>query len=39
MKSYFGEYKNRPGGETVTATVLVFDKKLSIGFRNKDGTE
>jgi beta-barrel assembly-enhancing protease len=38
MKSYFATYIPSPGSEPVEATVLVFDKNLSIGFRHPDGT-
>ncbi len=38
MKSYFGSYYSSPGTEPVESTVLVFDKNLSIGFRNPDGS-
>ena len=38
MKSYFGSYYSSPGTEPVDSTVLVFDKNLSIGFRNPDGS-
>jgi beta-barrel assembly-enhancing protease len=38
MKSYFATYHPGPGAEPVEATVLVFDKNLSIGFRNPDGS-
>jgi Zn-dependent protease with chaperone function len=37
MKSYFA-YFHQPGKEPVESTVLVFDKNLSIGFRNPDGS-
>lgn len=37
MKSYFA-YFHQPGMESVESTVLVFDKNLSIGFRNPDGS-
>ena len=38
MKSYFGSYYFSPGTEPVESTVLVFDKNLSIGLRNPDGS-
>lgn len=38
MKSYFGSYFISPGAEPVESSVLVFDKKMSIGFRNPDGS-
>lgn len=38
MKSYFGSYTPSPGQPAVESTVLVFDKNLSIGFRNDDGS-
>jgi Zn-dependent protease with chaperone function len=37
MKSYFA-YFHQPGKEPVESTVLVFDKNLSIGYRNTDGS-
>jgi beta-barrel assembly-enhancing protease len=37
MRSYFA-YFHLPGKEPVESTVLVFDKNLSIGFRNPDGS-
>ena len=38
MKSYFGSYYSSPDAEPVESTVLVFDKNLSIGLRNPDGS-
>jgi beta-barrel assembly-enhancing protease len=38
MKSYFGTYYTSPGAEPITTTVLVFDKNLSIGYRQPDGS-
>lgn len=38
MKSYFGSYYSSHGAEAAEATVLIFDKSLSIGYRNPDGT-
>lgn len=38
MKSYFGDFISAPGTEAIGATVLVFDKNISIGFRNPDGS-
>lgn len=38
MKSYFGTYSFTPGSPAIASTVLVFDKNLSIGFRNDDGS-
>lgn len=38
MKSYFGDYRNAPGAGMAESTVLIFDKNLSIGFRNSDGS-
>ena len=38
MKSYFGSFHASPGMEPVESTVLVFDKNLSIGFRQPDGS-
>ncbi|MEO7924996.1 MAG: M48 family metallopeptidase [Chitinophagaceae bacterium] len=38
MKSYFGSYYPSPGLEPAESTVLVFDKNLTIGFRNPDGS-
>jgi Zn-dependent protease with chaperone function len=38
MKSYFGLYIKSPGGEGETCSVLVFDRKLSIGYRAADGS-
>lgn len=38
MKSYFGTYHPGQGQVPVEATVLVFDKNLSIGYRNPDGS-
>ncbi len=38
MKSYFASYHASPGTEAIGSTVLVFDKNLSIGFRNPDGS-
>ncbi|MBK9379977.1 MAG: M48 family metallopeptidase [Chitinophagaceae bacterium] len=38
MKSYFGSYFISPAAEPVESSVLVFDKKMSIGFRNPDGS-
>jgi Zn-dependent protease with chaperone function len=38
MKSYFGNYFISPGSIPVASTILVFDKKLSIGFKNAEGT-
>lgn len=37
MKSYFGTY-SAPGIGTVDCTILVFDKKLSIGYKAADGS-
>ncbi len=37
MKSYFGIYQ-QPGTGPVEATVLVFDKMISIGYRSADGS-
>lgn len=37
MKSYFAVYQSSPAAEAVEATVLVFDKNLSIGFRDETG--
>ncbi|HEX4875763.1 MAG TPA: M48 family metallopeptidase [Chitinophagaceae bacterium] len=38
MKSYFGSYYPTHSTEAMEATVLIFDKKLSIGYRNPDGS-
>jgi len=38
MKSYFGAYYPSSGQPANEATVLVFDKKISIGYRNPDGS-
>lgn len=38
MKSYFASFIPSPGAMPVDATVLVFDKNLSIGFRHADGS-
>ncbi len=38
MKSYFGSFYASPGADPRESTVLVFDKSLSIGFRNPDGS-
>lgn len=38
MKSYFGQYYPPHSSTPVEATVLVFDKVLSIGHRNEDGS-
>ena len=38
MKSYFGSFYTSPGAEPLSSTILIFDKLLSIGFRNPDGT-
>jgi Zn-dependent protease with chaperone function len=38
MKSYFATYRATSGAHPVESTVLVFDKNLSIGIRNPDGT-
>jgi beta-barrel assembly-enhancing protease len=38
MKSYFGFFYLPGHNEPVEATVLVFDKNLSIGYRNEDGS-
>ena len=37
MKSYFGRYKPGPGAEEREATILVFEKNISIGFRDEQG--
>jgi len=37
MKSYFALYNKSKETDPVDSTVLVFDKNLSIGFRNTDG--
>lgn len=37
MKSYFAEYHKSPGGHPLECSVLVFDKKLSIGYREENG--
>lgn len=37
MKSYFAIYQSSPSAAPVNATVLVFEKNLSIGFRNEKG--
>lgn len=34
MKSYFGTYHRSPSAEPLDATVLVFEKNLSIGFQD-----
>lgn len=38
MKSYFASYYIYPDAAPIAATILVFDKNLSIGFRNPDGS-
>lgn len=38
MKSYFGKYQAAPDREEQEATVLVFDKKISIGYRQPDNS-
>jgi beta-barrel assembly-enhancing protease len=38
MKSYFASYYPSTGAAPVESTVLVFDKNLSVGFRNPDGS-
>lgn len=38
MKSYFASYYPSSSVQPVEATVLVFDKNLSIGFRHADGS-
>jgi Zn-dependent protease with chaperone function len=38
MKSYFGIYHASQGAESKASTVLVFDRNLSIGYRNDDGS-
>lgn len=37
MKSYFGIYHISPGAAPAECSVLVFDKKMSIGYRTADG--
>jgi Zn-dependent protease with chaperone function len=37
MKSYFGSYLKSPGGEGEPCSVLVFDRKMSIGYRDANG--
>lgn len=37
MKSYFGSYHVSPGAEPAEASVLVFDKAISIGYRAAEG--
>ena len=38
MKSYFGTFYQKHSTEGTEATVLIFDKNLSIGYRNPNGT-
>ncbi len=38
MKSYFGSYYRSPGAQPEECSVLVFDKKLSLGYRKDDGS-
>ncbi|MCX6316745.1 MAG: M48 family metallopeptidase [Bacteroidetes bacterium] len=38
MKSYFASFVQSPGAAPVEATVLVFDKNISIGYRREDGS-
>lgn len=38
MKSYFGLFHPTQGAAAVESTVLVFDKTLSVGHRNADGS-
>jgi beta-barrel assembly-enhancing protease len=38
MKSYYASYIQPGVAEPITATVLVFDNNLSIGYRNTDGS-
>lgn len=38
MKSFFGTYNTSHGAEQKESTVLMFDKNLSIGYRNEDGS-
>ena len=38
MKSYFGSYYSSHGAEAAEATVLIFDKSISIGYSNPDGS-
>lgn len=35
MKSWFGSYYNTQGGEPLAATVLAFEKKITIGFEQE----
>jgi Zn-dependent protease with chaperone function len=37
MKSYFGNYHKSPGGPAQECSVLVFDKKMSVGYREDNG--
>jgi len=38
MKSYYGSFYTSPGAEPLPSTILIFEKMLSIGFRNPDGS-
>jgi Zn-dependent protease with chaperone function len=38
MKSYFGTFYQKHSTQGFEATVLIFDKSLSIGYRNPNGT-
>lgn len=38
MKTWFGTYATSPHAEPVEATVLVYDKKIMIGYRLEDGS-
>lgn len=38
MKSYFGTYHKSPGSEGAECSVLVFDRKISIGYREENGS-
>jgi len=38
MKTWFGTYSTSPHAEPVEATVLVYDKKIMIGYRLEDGS-
>lgn len=37
MKSYFGSFYRSHGSQPDESSVLVFDKKISIGYRNEEG--
>ena len=37
MKSYFASYLVNHGAEPRDSTILIFDKNLSIGYRNDAG--